>query len=257
MLKKLCVTLTTLSILFYFGISSSSLSQDINSTLRNDSMYLGKVCKVILFNGFEAVGKISYLTADSMRLKSELTVHKILVKDIKYILKPDEDVSVREDTEVIINEISSQGNDIDILSEECDVYLADKSLLKDVNLLFISDTTAYAIKYASKRELLISDIRKIVFKPVAPFWKGYLIGSAVGFAAVFIPSIFIKGEGHPSFGGPGFGAMVGLVVSIPSGLLGGIINSFLAADEVYNFEPGYSLTKYKRLVYIIKNHPKN
>lgn len=116
-------------------------------------MFVGKQCKVVLFNGFEAVGKISYLTADSMRLKSEMTEHKILVKDIKYILKPDEDVSVREDPENIIKEIESQIIVRDFASGECDVYLSDKTLLKDVNVLFISDTSVYAVKYAGKERL--------------------------------------------------------------------------------------------------------
>lgn len=255
MLKKLCFTLTTLSILLYFGNSFHSFSQG-NNTSFGDSMFVGKQCKVVLFNGFEAVGKISYLTADSMRLKSEMTEHKILVKDIKYILKPDEDVSVREDPENIIKEIESQIIVRDFASGECDVYLSDKTLLKDVNVLFISDTSVYAVKYAGKREVMISDIRKIVFKPVAPFWKGYLVGSAIGFATIFIPSLFTKGGGE-SWGGPGIGAYIGLIVSIPAGLIGGVIHAFAAADEVYNFEPGYSISKYKRLAYIVRNHPKN
>ena len=256
MLKKLCVTLTTLSILLFFGNSSDSFSQG-NITSFGDSMFVGKHCKVVLFNGFEAVGKISYLTADSMRLKSEMTEHKILVKDIKYILKPDEDVGVREDPESIIKEIEKDDFVKDFVSEECDVYLADKSLLKDVNLLILSDSSFYAVKYAAKRVILISDIRKVVFKPVAPFWKGYLVGSLAGFAIGFLPLAFTKGGGHPDISGPGVGIVVGLILSIPAGLIGGVIHAFAAADEVYNFEQGYSFTKYKRLAYIIKNHPKN
>jgi hypothetical protein len=168
----------------------------------NDSLYIGRVCKIVLYNGFEATGPITYMTADSLRIKSEIKEHKIVIKDIKYVLKPGEDVSLKEEAEIMINEKKFTETLPPGISSECDVYLDDRTILKDVNLIEHSDTSLYAVKELGKREVLYSDIRKIVFKPSAPFWKGYLGGSIVGFFIGFVPFAFSKGGGHPDFSGP-------------------------------------------------------
>lgn len=229
----------------FFGLTYSSFSQ-------TDSLTVGKGCKLVFYNGTSAEGTISRRSSDSITLKTEYTQHRIAVKDIKFVLRYNEDVPTaleefEKDTSIVYTAV---------ISEECDVYLDDRSILKEVSLVGYSDTTFMAFKEPGKREVPYSQVRKITFKPSAPFGKGYLIGSAVGFLIGFVPLAFSKGGGHPDISGPGVGAIVGLLFSVPCGLVGGVIGLLSAQDEVYLFDQGAPPAKIKRINYLIEQHPK-
>ncbi len=235
--------------ILFIIISFTSVSQ---SQEKPDSLTIGRYCKIVFYNGTGAEGTITHRTADSVTLKTEYTQHTIPVNNIKFVLSYNEDVP----TALEEFEKDTRSNYIPVISEECDIYLDDRSVLKSVNLLHYSDTSLMAFKGIGKREVPYSQIRKIAFKPSAPFGKGYLIGSAIGFLIGFIPPTLSRGGGHPDFSGPGVGAIVGLLFSIPCGLIGGVIGLLTAQDEVYFFDKGSTPVKNKRIRYLIDQHPK-
>jgi hypothetical protein len=128
-------------------------------------------------------------------------------------------------------------------------------VLKDVELVWESDTTLIAVKEKKSRTIKIEDIRKIVFKPVAPFGHGFLIGGAIGFAIGFIPFVFTEPTSENwHIGGPATGFIVGLILVVPCGLIGGIVGLIASKDDVYNFDGGISNLKSKRMRYVMKKH---
>jgi hypothetical protein len=237
----------SLTLFIIFSLTYSSFSQ-------TDTLAVGRECKLVFHNGTSAEGTISYRGIDSVTLKTEYTQHSIAVKDIQFVLRPNEDVPVESEIEKTENEKGPF--DVQVISSECDVYLDDRSVLKDVNLFAKNDSTLVVFKEMGKREVSYSEIRKIAFKPSAPFGKGYLIGSAIGFLIGFIPPTLSRGGGHPDFSGPGVGLIVGLIFSVPCGLIGGVIGLLTAQDEVYLFDKGAPPVKKKRIDYLIEQHPK-
>lgn len=142
-----------------------------------------------------------------------------------------------------------------LTSDECDLYLGNKTVLSDVELRYLNDSTVLTKKDDKPMHVDISEIRKIVFKPAAPFGKGFLIGAGIGFLAGFLPSLFI--EPHPGeWGGPGIGLIVGLILVLPSGVIGGVVGILTSSDDTYLFDKGITKAKINRLKYIIKKHPK-
>lgn len=228
-----------------------SLSQ---ISLQADSIYTGRKCKLVLFNGFEAVGIIIYITADSLRFKTDNNEYAILIKDMKYVMDKDEDVSEREDVGYQIEKLQKRDSYVGTTSKECDIYLSRGIVLKDVSLFINNDTTLLAYSGSYKREIKLSDIKKIVFKGSGGFGTGFLIGAIAGFSAGFLPLAFSKSEGHGGPGGPGLGVVVGLIFALPAGLAGGVVGAFLDKDDVYIFESGLSKNKHSMLKYIILKH---
>ena len=142
-------------------------------------------------------------------------------------------------------------------SEVCEVYLKKNNLLKDVNLLMKNDTTLFALKKSRLKPINISEIRKLVFKPPSPFWTGYMVGAGIGFLSGFIPVIIAgMNDDNSENVSIGVGLLFGLGVSIPSGLIGGVISMLTSADDVYFFDAGISPAKVKRIKYLIKKHQK-
>lgn len=222
-----------------------------------DSIYIGRKCKVVLFNGFEAVGRIVYLTKDSLRIKTDTYEHKILVKDIKYVMDKDEDVGERDDMGNQIEKIRIEDPDHRIESEECDLLLANRIELKNVSLLIYNDSTIYAYTDNYRKDIKFSDIRKIVFKGSSGFGTGFLIGAAVGFSIGFFPLAFTRADGHPGFGGPAVGAIVGLIFTLPGAIVGGLLGLAFDKDDIYHFENGNTANKQSWIKYVIMKHQKD
>jgi hypothetical protein len=126
--------------------------------------------------------------------------------------------------------------------------------MKDVLLVYENDSTMKIIKEDRSKLISIAGIRKIVFKPSAPFGKGYLYGAAFGFLTGFIPVAFTKGGGHPDFSGPGVGVIVGLALSIPAGLVGGVVGVLTAFEEAVIFDDGNHPAKVKKIKFLIHKH---
>ncbi len=235
---------------FCIFLTGSTFAQNNSS----DSLGLGRNCKVVLYNGFQCEGRIVNRTSDTITLQTDITNLFIPVKDIKFVMNPEIEVSDIEENDTlnysreVIDEVKLDTTD------KCDVYLHDKSVMNDVLLVIDTDSTLKVIKENRTKIIGIAGIRKIVFKVSAPFGKGYLFGSAIGFFIGFIPLAFSEGGGHPDFSGVGPGILFGLLCSIPAGLIGGIVGVITASDEVFIFDNGIYPSKIKRIHHAMSKH---
>ncbi len=222
--------------------------------IKGDSLLPGRVCKLVLYNGFQTEGRITERKNDTLTFQTDITNLFIPVKDIKFVLNPEVELSDLEDYDTLdYNKIIEPAVKVDT-TEECDIYMDNKSELSGVMLMIDTDSTLKTIKDKKTKIINIAGIRKIVFKTSAPFGKGYLVGSAIGFAIGFIPFAFSKGGGHPDISGFGFGVLFGLVCSIPAGLIGGVIGVIAATDDVYLFDNGIYPAKIKRITFAMGKH---
>lgn len=237
-------------IIFTCCISSTVISQNKNG----DSLYSGRVCKLVLFNGYQTEGKITNRGVDTVSLQTDLVKLFIPVKDIKFVLNPDVELSDLEEIDTLnYKTINITVVKIDT-TDECDIYMNDKSVLAGVELVKDTDTSIMFIKNKRSKVINISGIRKIVFKPSAPFGNGYLVGSVAGFFLGFSTLAFRKPSGEYHIGGIGQGILFGLICSIPAGLIGGVIGVLSASDDVYLFENGIYSVKIKRIFYAMEKH---
>lgn len=220
----------------------------------NDSLREGRYCKVVLYNGYQAEGTIVQRGNDTIEFKTDIVQLSIPVSDIKFVMNPEIEVSDLEEMDTTdYNKIPIIEPKIDT-TDECDIYMTDRSVMKDVLLIVDSDSTIKVVKENRSKIVNIAGIRKIVFKASAPFGKGYLAGSVVGFFIGFIPLAFSRGGGHPDFGGFGAGVLLGLVCSIPTGLIGGVIGVLTAYDDTYLFDNGIYPAKIKRIHHAMSKH---
>jgi len=219
-----------------------------------DSLRTGRICKIVLYNGFQTEGIIRENKNDTLKLETEITNLYIPVKDIKFVMDTSIDVFDREE-----QERKNAEEDLPVTAEadttfECDIYMSDKTLLKDVKLILDSDSTLITLKQKRSKTINISGIRKIVFKQSAPFGTGYFYGSVIGFALGFMTLAFSPGGGHPDISGVGPGLILGLLTSVPFGLTGGLIGSLTASDDIYLFDEGIYPAKVKRIRYLVEKH---
>ena len=241
-------------ILIIFSISIFLTGSTFAQNNTSDSLRLGRNCKVVLYNGFQAEGRIVNRASDTVTLQTDITNLFIPVKDIKFVLNPDVEVSDLEETDTLNNSRDVVDAVKIDTTEKCDIYMNDKSVMIDVELLIDTDSTLKVIKEDRTKVINIAGIRKIVFKTSAPFGKGYLFGSAIGFFIGFIPFAFSEGGGHPDFSGIGPGILVGLLCSIPAGLVGGVVGVLTASDDVYIFDNGIYPAKIKRIHHAMSKH---
>lgn len=219
-----------------------------------DSLAVGRVCKIVLYNGFQTEGKIASRTSDTLILATEYTDLRIPVNSIKFVLNADVELSDYLDGDTIDTESRKATYIKQDTTEECDIYLSHGKKLTDVHMVYENDSTLKVIRNSESRLISIAGIRKIVFKPSAPFGKGYLAGSAFGFVLGFVPFAFSKGGGHPDFSGPGVGIVVGLVLSVPCGLIGGVASVLGSSDDVVIFDEGVYPAKNKKIKFMIEKH---
>jgi hypothetical protein len=222
--------------------------------VKGDSLHTGRVCKLILYNGFQTEGRITARINDTLTFKTDITDLFIPVKDIKFVLNPEVELSdIVEFDSLKYNDINVEPVKIDT-TEECDIYMNDKSVLVDVKLITVGDSTIKTVKDKRSKNINIAGIRKIVFKTSAPFGKGYLYGSAVGFGIGFFTLAFHDRSGEWHIGGVEQGLVFGLICSIPAGLIGGVIGVLTAADDVYLFDNGVYPAKIKRMKFAMEKH---
>lgn len=236
-----------LAVLILLGVS-------VYSQQTGDSLRTGRACKIVLFNGFQAEGNIVSREADTVVLQTDITKLYIPVKDIKLVLNPDVELSDIEpeptgnfDEDTVTSVKSGY-------SDECDVYLDDKSALVKVKLSADTDSTVKVLKEDRYKVISIASIRKIEFKPPAPFGKGYFIGSLIGAGLSFVTLVSFGAIGYVHFGE--IIAFCGLT-SIPAGLIGGVVGMLTAKNDIYIFEKGDSPVKLKRIRYLIEKHMDN
>lgn len=228
------------------------LSASLYSQQNGDSLRTGRACKIVLYNGFQTEGNIIFRGADTVILQTDITKLYIPVKDIKFVLNPDVELSdiepeptgsFDEDTAVTIK----TG-----FTDDCDIYLDDKSSLIKVKLSADTDSTLKVLKDGRYKVISIASIRKIEFKPETPFGKGYFIGSLVGAGVGLITALAFTG-GYGVVDIPGLIAFCG-ITSIPGGIIGGVIGLLTAENDVFLFDKGNSVVKSKRIRYLIEKH---
>ena len=144
--------------------------------------------------------------------------------------------------------ISEQGSFVNgsDTTGECDVYLKNRSLLKNVRMVSLSDSSLVIMKDSVRRVINAADVMKIVFTAGAGFWKGALIGMGIS-VGVFTAIGALSGY-------PGLGIVYGLVTGLPVALLGGLIGAFADKDEVYYLTKMNTRNKIKRIRYIMSLH---
>lgn len=231
-----------------FFITAVSISQN-----KTDTMAVGRHCKIVLFNGFQAEGRIESIINDTLKLQTDITNLHIPVKDIKFIMNPEFEVSDIEEKDTLDYQNSAVVTPKIDTTDECDIYLDNKIAYKDVKLISITDTTIKLVKEDRVKIINIAGIRKIVFKPSAPFGKGFLYGASVGFAFGFFALAFHDSHGE-NIGGIGPGVVFGLICAIPTGLVGGVIGVLISSDDIYLFDNGITPAKIKRIKYAMEKH---
>ncbi len=226
------------------------LANCFNVNAQNDSLRLGRDCKIVLFNGFQSEGRIVNRTSDTITLRTDITNLFIPVKDIQFVLDPDVEVSDLYEMDTLtygIDEMNAVGIDT---SGRCDIYLQDKSVMSDVLLVIDTDSTIKVIKENRTKILNIAGLRKIVFKTTAPFGKGYWIGSIIGAGVSFL-TIYLFSLGSADvyhyivYSGLG---------SIPFGIIGGLFGELFARDDIYLFHKGIYPGKIKIIKAAIEKH---
>ncbi len=238
-----------MKIIIFLAALFMMLAYCFNTNSQTDSLRLGRDCKVVLFNGFQAEGKIVNRASDTITLQTDITKLFIPLKDIKFVLNPEVDISDIEvmDTLSIIDYIDAVKIDT---TGRCDIYLQDKSVMNDVLLVIDTDSTINVIKGNRAKILSIAGIRKIVFKNIAPFGKGYWIGSIIGAGVSFL-TIYVLSLG----GGEVYQYIVySALGSIPFGIIGGLIGEIFSKDDVYLFNKGIYPQKVKRIKTLIQKH---
>lgn len=217
-----------------------------------DSLRPGRECKIVLYNGFQVEGRIVNSASDTITLQTDITNLFIPVKDIKFVLNAEVELSdVEESPPKKYEEVNIETVTVDT-SEYCDIYMDDKSSYLNVRIILHTDTTIKVVKDNRPKTVNIAGIRKMEFKPSMPFGKGYFIGSLVGVGVGLVTALTISG-GHGSIGFPGLIAFC-FLTSIPAGLVGGVIGAITAKNEMYLFEYGLSPGKIKRIDFIIRKH---
>lgn len=241
-----------------FTKTSSDILQKFNhfadSLNVKDSLYIGRRCTLMLEDGTEETARITNITADSVTFTIRTKAFTLPIKGIKLISLSGSDL--------IVVEIPYENEQAeffqrytDASSKKCILYLVTGDTLPDVQLSKYSDSTILVFNEESYTEVKYNDIKKIIIRPNGIFWKGYLIGSVVGFLAAGIPVGFNRPDGHPSFGGVGAGIFVGLLASVPTGLIFGLAAVIVITNDNYNIAKLPIEKKIRYVNKIIKKYP--
>ena len=134
-------------------------------------------------------------------------------------------------------------------TEECTVYLKNRSYLKDVSMIKLTGSSLFVVKKGISKKIDVQDINKIVFPGKSGFWTGAIIGTAISAAAWTLLVIAFHGEFSAN-------TVTGVIIySLPGGLLGGLIGLiFSSNDVVYDISGGNPNARMKRLKYIMQKH---
>jgi hypothetical protein len=134
-------------------------------------------------------------------------------------------------------------------TNECDVFLKDRSSLKNVSLVKLSGNSLFVVKDGIRKKIEAQDINKIRFPGSSGFWTGAVVGTGASLAAWTFVIIAFRGEFTPNI------IAYELLFSLPAGLVGGLIGLiFSTNDEVYDISGGNPNARLKRLKYIIEKH---
>lgn len=149
----------------------------------------------------------------------------------------------------ILRDSSIGNNDIYVKTDECDIYLKNRSLYKEVNILSLTDSTLRIDKKGVIKVIDVNQINKIKFRGASGFWSGALIGAGISTFGWLITGIAAGESALP------FVLLYAGLTFLPSGLVGGLVGLMVAPeDELYDVSGGNPKAKLKRLRYIIDGH---
>ncbi len=217
-----------------------------------DSLAVGRVCKIVLHNGFQADGKIASRTSDTIILAIEYTDLKIPVNSIKFVLNADVELSDYLDGDTSSTEVELESSIKGEISKECDIYIENMKRIPDVNVYLQSDTTICAINGKTSKIYHISGLRKIVFSVSSPFGKGFWIGGAIT-AGIGIGIVYLLSMGEAEFL---HYLLFGTLTALPGAVIGGTLGEFFSGYDVYLFNKGITVSKLLKLKFIISKHHK-
>jgi len=145
---------------------------------------------------------------------------------------------------------SAESNTVITETDECDIFLKDRSKLIDVPIVGLIDSSI-KIEFADNYKYInVKNINKIIFRKKSDFWPGALVGAAISFTYwAFVSSAAHDNEGK------GWAMLFGFLSIVPAGLVGGLIGIATTPDDyIYDFSRGNPDAKLKRLRYIIDKH---
>jgi hypothetical protein len=142
---------------------------------------------------------------------------------------------------------STESNTLITKTDECDIYLKDRTKILDVPIVGMIDSSVKIETGNNFKYINIKDINKIRFQKSSDFWTGALIGAAISFTYCG----FVGAAAHDNEG-KGWAFFIGLLSIVPGGLIGGLIGAASTPDDyIYDFSRGNPDAKLKRLRYII------
>ena len=68
-------------------------------------------------------------------------------------------------------------------TDECTLYLKNRSSLKDVSMIKLTGSSLFVVKKGISKKIDVQDINKIVFPGKSGFWTGAIIGTGISAAA--------------------------------------------------------------------------
>ena len=218
-----------------------------------DSLAVGRVCKIVLYNGFQTEGKIASRSSDTLILATEYTNLRIPVNSIKFVLNSDVELSDYLDGDSSNNIGMLESNVKQEISEECDIYVENMKRISDVNVYLQSDTTICAVKNGKTSKVYhISGLRRIVFSASSPFGKGFWIGGAIT-AGIGLGIVYLLSMGEAEVI---HYLLFGALTALPGAVIGGTLGEFFSGYDVYSFNEGITDSKLKKLKFIISKHHK-
>jgi hypothetical protein len=140
-------------------------------------------------------------------------------------------------------------------TDECNIYLQSRTLIKNAELFGLTDTSLFYFKNKKVSKINVDDIRTIKFKGKGGFWKGALVGAAFD-AFVFTMLAIAVDPGHGEGAGWNkvFLLYIGAIGLVPASLIGGFIGAMSDEDKIYEIPKGDLQVKIKKIRGIIKEN---
>ena len=113
------------------------------------------------------------------------------------------------------------------------------------DLLLVSDTGSYKI-------INVEKVARIKFDNGTYVWTGAAIGAVIGFVGGIIYYELFGGKKNFISRDPALG--IGVVITIPSALIGGVIGNIFRNIDDYNLAKMHPYMKSKEIKFIMKDH---
>ena len=153
--------------------------------------------------------------------------------------------------EIVTLRDSSESGIVITKTDECNIFLKDRSKLTEVQITGLIDSTVKVETDDSFGYINIKNINKIIFPKSSDFLPGALIGAAISLTYWgFVSMSTNSGSESQSWA-----MFFGILSIVPGGLIGGLIGIAATPDDyVYDFSRWNPDAKLKRLRYIINKH---